>query len=122
MEVIGQQEDSEKKLLKLAIYKTATVPVLDTEFMLSLSENEVRYVVEGDKTSSLTQKIDNVYICSRAMADEIKSGYLAIAEQCPPDVRLFSEENGELKFDCAGYRQLAEQLFTDPVDTLQTVQ
>lgn len=29
-EIINTQEDAEKKLLKLAIYKTATVPVVDT--------------------------------------------------------------------------------------------
>ena len=87
----------------MAIYKNATIPVLDTEFMQSLSENEARYVIEGDKTSSLSQKIDKVYTCSRAMADEIKSGYLTIAEQCPSDVQLFSEVNGELLFDSKAY-------------------
>ena len=47
-----------------------------------------------------------MYICSRAMADDIKSGYLAIAEQCSPEVQLFFEKDGELQFDCGAYRQL----------------
>ena len=120
--MVRKQQDPEERLLKLAIYKTATIPVLDTEFMLSLSESEARYVMEGDKTSSLLQEIDNVYICSRAMADEIKSGYLTIAEQCSPDAQIFTETGQGLYFDGGTYEKIAEQLFEDPVGTLLTVQ
>ena len=69
MKIVDASQSEDRKMLKLAIYKMTVIPLLDQEFMLSLSEDEVRYVLEGDKTSSVTEKIDKVFTCSHAMAD-----------------------------------------------------